>query len=162
MGGANTPSCERVGQCHRHNRASIQRSSALVENLLGQIANVVATPHAFDGHPLKLPRVPLPLHFAVLPLQSVPILTVSLQGCSSFQRRQKTAYSSWLNQVELWFSKIDRDVIARGVFTFVSDLKRKLLRYIRHYNKSPRTVKWKYAAPPQYAISWYRPLVRTR
>jgi DDE superfamily endonuclease len=32
-------------------------------------------------------------------------------------------YSSWLNQVELWFSKIERDVIARGVFTSVSDLK---------------------------------------
>jgi hypothetical protein len=25
-------------------------------------------------------------------------------------------YSSWLNQVELWFSKLQRDVIARGVF----------------------------------------------
>lgn len=25
-------------------------------------------------------------------------------------------YSSWLNQVELWFAKIERDVIARGVF----------------------------------------------
>jgi transposase len=29
-------------------------------------------------------------------------------------------YSSWLNQVELWFAKIERDVIARGVFTSVS------------------------------------------
>ena len=38
-------------------------------------------------------------------------------------------YSSWLNQVELWFSKIERDVIARGVFTSVPDLRRKLLRY---------------------------------
>src|SRR5262245_9390359 len=28
-------------------------------------------------------------------------------------------YSSWLNQVELWFSKIERDVIARGIFTSV-------------------------------------------
>jgi transposase len=36
-------------------------------------------------------------------------------------------YTSWLNQVELWFSKIERDVIARGVFTSVSDLNRKLL-----------------------------------
>src|SRR4051812_43318317 len=26
-------------------------------------------------------------------------------------------YSSWLNQVEIWFAKIQRDVIARGVFT---------------------------------------------
>src|ERR1700722_13736319 len=59
-------------------------------------------------------------------------------------------YSSWLNQIELWFSKIDRDIIARGVFTSVSDLRRKLLRYIRHYNKSPRTVKWKYADPSRH------------
>ena len=40
-------------------------------------------------------------------------------------------YSSWLNQVELWFGKIERDVIARGVFTSVPGLKRKLMRYIR-------------------------------
>ena len=56
-------------------------------------------------------------------------------------------YSSWLNQVELWFSKIERDVIASGVFTSVPDLKRKLMRYIRHYNKAPKTVKWKYFDP---------------
>ena len=56
-------------------------------------------------------------------------------------------YSSWLNQVELWFSKIERDVIARGVFTSVPDLKRKLMRYIDQYNKEPKTVKWKYFDP---------------
>lgn len=59
-------------------------------------------------------------------------------------------YSSWLNQVELWFSKIERDVIARGVFTSVTDLKRKLMRYIRQYNKAPRTVKWRYADPSRH------------
>jgi transposase len=59
-------------------------------------------------------------------------------------------YSSWLNQVELWFAKIERDVIARGVFTSVADLHRKLMRYIRHYNKSPRTVKWKYSDPSRH------------
>jgi len=56
-------------------------------------------------------------------------------------------YSSWLNQVELWFAKIERDVIARGVFTSVSDLKRKLMRYIRQYNKNTKPVKWKYFDP---------------
>lgn len=54
-------------------------------------------------------------------------------------------YSFWLNQVELWFAKIERDVIARGVFTSVPDLKRKLMRYIRQYNKAPKPIKWKYA-----------------
>ena len=41
----------------------------------------------------------------------------------------------------------ERDVIARGVFTSVPDLKRKLMRYIRQYNKKPETVKWKYFDP---------------
>jgi transposase len=59
-------------------------------------------------------------------------------------------YSSWLNQVELWFGKIERDVIARGVFTSVTDLRKKLMRYIRQYNKAPRTVKWKYADPSRH------------
>ncbi len=56
-------------------------------------------------------------------------------------------YSSWLNQVELWFAKIERDVIARGVFTSISDLKRKLMRYNRQYNEVPKSVKWKYFDP---------------
>ena len=40
-------------------------------------------------------------------------------------------YSSWLNQVELWFAKVQRDVIARGIFTSIKDLDKKLMRYIR-------------------------------
>lgn len=54
-------------------------------------------------------------------------------------------YSSWLNQVELWFSRIERDVIARGIFTSVKDLAKKLMRYIERYNDSARPVNWKYA-----------------
>jgi transposase len=53
-------------------------------------------------------------------------------------------YSSWLNQVELWFNKIERDVIARGVFTSTPDLSRKLMRYIREGNKNPKPIKWSY------------------
>jgi transposase len=62
-------------------------------------------------------------------------------------------YSSWFNQVELWFSKIERDVIARGVFTSLPDLKRKLMRYIRHYNQTPKIVKWKYFDPTRRITS---------
>jgi transposase len=56
-------------------------------------------------------------------------------------------YSSWLNQVENWFSRIQRDVIARGVFTSVKDLDRKLMRYIREHNQNPKPIKWKYDNP---------------
>jgi len=54
-------------------------------------------------------------------------------------------YSSWLNQVEIWFGRIEREVIARGVFTSVRDLARKLMRYIRAYSKTARPFNWKYA-----------------
>lgn len=56
-------------------------------------------------------------------------------------------YSSWLNQVELWFSKIERDVIARGIFTSVPDLRRKLMRYIKQYNTTAQPFRWSYADP---------------
>lgn len=53
-------------------------------------------------------------------------------------------YSSWLNQVEIWFGRIEREVITRGVFTSVGDLARKLMRYIRAYSKTARPFNWKY------------------
>ncbi len=56
-------------------------------------------------------------------------------------------YSSWLNQVELWFSKIERDLLARGIFTSVADLARKIRRYIRHYNQTAKPVRWSYRNP---------------
>lgn len=56
-------------------------------------------------------------------------------------------YSSWLNQVEIWFARIERDVIARGVFSSVKDLARKLMRYVQAYSKTARPFKWKYSNP---------------
>ena len=50
------------------------------------------------------------------------------------------AYSSWLNQVEIWFARIEREV-----FTSVRDLARKLMRYIQAYSKSARPFDWKYS-----------------
>jgi transposase len=56
-------------------------------------------------------------------------------------------YSSLLNQVELWFGKIERDMIARGVFTSVPDLARKIKRYIRAYSANTKPIQWKYSDP---------------
>jgi len=56
-------------------------------------------------------------------------------------------YSSWLNQVEIWFAKIERDVIARGVFTSVKDLARKLRRYINAYSANAKPIRWWYSEP---------------
>jgi transposase len=56
-------------------------------------------------------------------------------------------YSSWLNQVEQWFARIQRDVVTRGVFTRTKDLDKQLMRYIRQYNKQAVALKWKCSDP---------------
>ena len=56
-------------------------------------------------------------------------------------------YSSWLNQVELWFAKIERDLIYRGVFTSVPNLARRIMTYIRRYNDAPKPITWQYHDP---------------
>jgi len=56
-------------------------------------------------------------------------------------------YRSWLNQIELWFAKIERDCLARGIFTSTADLRRKLMQYIRAHNKTCRPFRWAYTDP---------------
>ena len=63
-------------------------------------------------------------------------------------------YSSWLNQVESWFSKLQRDVIDRGIFTSVADLKRKILRYIKLYQKAAKPFQWKYSDVRKRIPAW--------
>jgi transposase len=63
-------------------------------------------------------------------------------------------YSSWLNQVESWFSKLQRDVIDRGIFTSVADLKRKIVRYIRLYQKTAKPFQWKYSDVRRRIPAW--------
>jgi transposase len=61
-----------------------------------------------------------------------------------------STYSSWLNQVEIWFSRIEREIISRGVFSSVSDLACKLGRYIRAYSAHAKPFKWNYSDPTHH------------
>lgn len=44
-------------------------------------------------------------------------------------------HASWLNQIEIWFSILQRRVIRFGDFTDVNDLARKLIAFVRHWNR---------------------------
>ena len=70
-----------------------------------------------------------------------------LAANSKVQFHFTPTYSSWLNQVELWFAKIQRDVIDRGIFTSVADLSRKIRKYIQAYAKSAKPFRWTYTDP---------------
>jgi transposase len=56
-------------------------------------------------------------------------------------------YSSWLNQVEIWFGLITRDCIRRGIFRSVLDLVSKILSYVRLYNRNAQPFRWTYRNP---------------
>lgn len=71
-------------------------------------------------------------------------VTEFLSAHTNVQLHYTPTYSSWLNQVEIWFSKIQRDLITRGIFTSKADLARKIARYIKGHNKSAKPFKWTY------------------
>ena len=67
-----------------------------------------------------------------------------IEANPNFHMHYTPTYSSWLNQIELWFSKLKRDVLARGVFSSTADLERKILRFIREHNKRAKPYTWTY------------------
>ena len=58
-------------------------------------------------------------------------------------------HTSWLNQVEIWFSILVRRLLKRGNFTSVEDLKQHILDFITYFNQTmARPFKWTYAGRP--------------
>lgn len=51
-------------------------------------------------------------------------------------------YSSWLNQVEIWFNIITQKAIRRGVFRSVKDLIADIQRFIDKYNSKSEPFMW--------------------
>jgi transposase len=72
-----------------------------------------------------------------------------LQANPNVRFHYTPTYSSWLNQVEIWFSKIQRQTIARGVFRSADDLARKIMRFTRNYNKTATPIRRRYADEKQ-------------
>ena len=70
-----------------------------------------------------------------------------LEAHPNVQLHYTPTYASWLNQVELWFAKVKRDLLTRGIFTSVTDLARKLRRFITKYNERAKPVRWAYVDP---------------
>ena len=51
-------------------------------------------------------------------------------------------YSSWLNQVEIWFNIITQKAIRRGTFGSVKELVAKIESFVRRYNAEARPFSW--------------------
>ena len=58
-------------------------------------------------------------------------------------------HSSWLNQIEIWFSILARKLLKRASFTSVEDLEAKVRAFIDYYNATmAKAFKWTYKGKP--------------
>jgi transposase len=58
-------------------------------------------------------------------------------------------HTSWLNQIEIWFSIVVRRVIKRGNFVSASDLREKILAFIDYFNQTlAKPFKWTFTGRP--------------
>jgi transposase len=58
-------------------------------------------------------------------------------------------HSSWLNQVEIWFSIITRRLLKRGSFNSIKHLEERIRKFINFFNEAmAKPFKWTYKARP--------------
>jgi transposase len=57
-------------------------------------------------------------------------------------------HSSWLNQVELFFSILERRLLRRGEFASVDDLAGRIIAFIKDYNRRAAPFRWTYDGRP--------------
>lgn len=58
-------------------------------------------------------------------------------------------HTSWLNQIEIWFSILVRKLLKRASFISVDDLRQRILKFIDYFNRTmAKPFKWTYTGRP--------------
>ena len=65
-----------------------------------------------------------------------------------FEAHYTPKHASWVNQIELFFSILQRKVIRNGDFASRDDLIDKLIRFIADYDQTARPFAWTYSGQP--------------
>ena len=82
-------------------------------------------------------------------LQSMPTRAAFLSDpAHRLQFLYVPKHTSWLNQVELWFSILVRRVLKRGNFASTDDLRQRILAFIAYFNRTAAPFKWTYKGRP--------------
>jgi transposase len=58
-------------------------------------------------------------------------------------------HSSWLNQIEIWFSILVKKLLNRGNFTSKDDLRTKIFNFVEYFNETmAKPFRWTYTGNP--------------
>lgn len=57
-------------------------------------------------------------------------------------------HCSWLNQIEIWFSIINRRLLKRKSYISIQELEESILRFIEQYNLTAKAFNWTYKGVP--------------
>lgn len=57
-------------------------------------------------------------------------------------------HTSWLNQIELWFSILARRVLKRGNFASTEALRERILAFVDYFNQTAAPFQWTYKGRP--------------
>jgi transposase len=69
-----------------------------------------------------------------------------LQRHRHFTLHYTPTYSSWLNQVERWFSELTTKKLRRATHRCVDELRRDINNWVEHWNDNPRPFTWRKTA----------------
>lgn len=72
-----------------------------------------------------------------------------LSGKRKIKLHFTPTYSSWLNQIEIWFNILTKDVLKGGIWTSTEQLSAQLVEYIDTYNRErAKPFSWTYDGKP--------------
>ena len=109
------------------------------ENFVAFLADLVAqTPAGLD------------LHCIVdnLKTHSTDLVDTFLEQHPHVHLHFTPTHATWLNQVELFFSILERRLLRRGEFDSVDDLADRIIAFIKDYNRRAAPFRWTYDGRP--------------
>lgn len=72
-----------------------------------------------------------------------------LEGKRKIKLHFTPTYSSWLNQVEIWFNILTKDVVKGGIWQSSQQLANQLMEYVKTYNETrAKPFQWTYTGDP--------------
>ncbi len=144
---------ERVEFCYR--RHGTQDLLAFFNVHTGEVLARVKARHTaneflemLDLAVTKYPEGPIDIVLDNLSVHSTPEVKAWLRKHRRVRFYFTPIHASWLNQVEIWFSILQRQLLRRGSFSSKEELAQRIAAYIRQWNERAKPFRWTWSGWP--------------